>query len=81
VFTDGLKALYDQSAGREQVQALLRRAAAEGLAAQALADAVLELALAAADGRPRDDVSVLVVAVLDTAEPRQVRRLALQLPV
>jgi serine phosphatase RsbU (regulator of sigma subunit) len=81
VFTDGLKALYDQSAGREQVQALLRQAAMGGLAAQALADAVLELALAAADGRPRDDVSVLVVAVLDTAEPRQVRRLALQLPV
>ena len=81
VFTDGLKALYDQPGGREQVHARVRRAVAEGQGAQTLADAVLALALAAADGRPRDDVSVLVVAVLDTPAPGQVRRLALQLPV
>lgn len=81
VFTDGIGALYEQPAGREAVHARVRQAAAKGEDAQALADALLGLALADAGGRPRDDVSVLVVAILPGDEPGAVRRLAVRFPV
>lgn len=81
VFTDGITALYEQPAGREALHERVRRAAARAEGAQSLAEALLGLALADAAGRPRDDVSVLVVAVLPGDEPCAVRRLALRFPV
>jgi serine phosphatase RsbU (regulator of sigma subunit) len=50
------------------------------MSAQQLADGLLAQALALDEGRPHDDISVLVLRVLDRAGDG-VRRLALRLPL
>jgi hypothetical protein len=49
--------------------------------AQTLADGLLAAAVAADRGRPQDDMSVLVVAVVPGQEGNRVRRLAVTFPV
>lgn len=49
--------------------------------AQTLADAVLYRALALDDGRPRDDMTVVVLAVLPRMDEDKVRRLTVRYPV
>lgn len=51
------------------------------LNAQQLADGLLERALALDDGRPSDDISVLVLRIAERPERDGVRRLALRVPL
>jgi len=81
VFTDGLEAAGRRAGRSLDVGELVRRGAQELKPAQALADEILARALEAEAGRPADDISVLVVAVLPHSVPDGVRRLAVSLPV
>lgn len=56
-------------------------AAASHVDAQALADAILYRAVALDDGRPRDDMTVVVVAILPDTVDDKVRHLMLRYPV
>jgi hypothetical protein len=81
-FTDGLRhagtlsgsALYDPMA------ALQRLMTAAQPDADTIANVLLDEALAMCDGRPRDDISVMVMAVLPPA-PNEIRRLSGNLPL
>ncbi len=76
--TDGLYSAGTPS-GRERFDppAATRSLFDQGLfEAQLLADALLDGALAQVSGRPRDDVSVVVVSVLDRPSANLVRRLS-----
>jgi hypothetical protein len=53
---------------------------ADSSEAQALADAILEQAVALDQGRPADDISVLVLSVLDQDVPHGIRRLSASFP-
>jgi hypothetical protein len=52
----------------------------DGVSAQQVADGLLQQALDLDDGRPHDDISVLVLHVIDR-EGDDVRRLTIQLPI
>jgi serine phosphatase RsbU (regulator of sigma subunit) len=81
VYTDGMEMAGARSSRVFDVPAAVRELTATGDAnAQQLADSLLERALALDEGRPRDDISVLVLCVLDRADDR-VRRLALRVPL
>ena len=81
IYTDGLEAAGARSSQVFDVPAAVRELMTEGdISAQQLADSLLERALALDDGRPRDDISVLVLRILDRADDG-VRRLALTLPL
>lgn len=81
VYTDGLAMAGARSSYVFDVTAAVRELTTQGnISAQQLADGLLEQALALDEGRPRDDISVLVLRVLDRAGDR-VRRLALRLPL
>jgi serine phosphatase RsbU (regulator of sigma subunit) len=81
VYTDGLETAGARSSRVFEVPAAVRELTAEGNAsAQQLADGLLERALALDEGRPRDDISVLVLRILGRAGDG-VRRLALRLPL
>jgi serine phosphatase RsbU (regulator of sigma subunit) len=82
VFTDGLRhagspsgnVLYDPLAA-------VGRMLADGIASpRTIADTLLEEALAIENGRPKDDISVLVTAVLPHAH-NDVRRLEVHMPL
>ncbi|HIQ02722.1 MAG TPA: hypothetical protein EYH30_11510 [Anaerolineales bacterium] len=51
-----------------------------GCSARQMADVLLERALALESGRPRDDISILVLRV-QPGEGGQVRRLSVQMPI
>ena len=81
LFTDGL-----QHAGERAGQPLDLLATAEevlrrGWSAQEMADVLLGRALVADHYRPGDDISVLVLAVLPTDVPHEVRRFSVSFPV
>lgn len=81
IYTDGLEAAGTRSSRVFDVPAAVREIAAESsVSAQQLVDILLERALALDEGRPQDDISVLVLRVLDR-EGDGVRRLALRLPL
>ncbi|MCD6518793.1 MAG: SpoIIE family protein phosphatase [Anaerolineae bacterium] len=75
VFTDGL--LHSGV----DVQGILIERVQEGPSAQSLADALLSQALEAEKGRPKDDISVLVVAVLPAKVRDRVRRFSVRFPL
>jgi serine phosphatase RsbU (regulator of sigma subunit) len=89
VYTDGLVHAGRRSDRRLDVACLFQELLSEVssrqsacMPAQALADALLNRALDADQGRPGDDISVLVVAVLAAApESDDVRRLSVRLPI
>ncbi|MFB0546963.1 MAG: PP2C family protein-serine/threonine phosphatase [Anaerolineae bacterium] len=82
VFTDGVL-----SAGERYGEELdLPRLVADFLAekqgdAQALADTILNRAMALDRGRPADDISVLVVAIVPKEQGDDVRRMTLSFPI
>lgn len=82
VFTDGVL-----SAGERYGEELdLPRLVADFLAekqgdAQALADTILNRAVALDRGRPADDISVLVVAIVPKEQGDDVRRMTLSFPI
>jgi len=81
VYTDGLETAGARSTRVFDVPAAVRELMGEGnTSAQQLADGLLERALALDEGRPHDDISVLVLRVLERTG-NNVRRLALRLPL
>jgi serine phosphatase RsbU (regulator of sigma subunit) len=89
VYTDGLLHAGRRYGQSLEVKSLFRELLAEvesrGLAcapAQVIADAFLHRAIDVDRGRPGDDISVVVVAVLDAVhEGDRIRRLSFRLPV
>jgi serine phosphatase RsbU (regulator of sigma subunit) len=81
IYTDGLGAAGVRSSRTLDVPAALRELTSEDNASvQQLADGLLQRALTLEEGRPHDDISVLVLRVLER-EGDGVRRLAVQLPI
>ena len=52
-----------------------------GCPAQAVADTILDAALALDHGRPRDDVTVLVVKIMPQRDDTDIRRLTARFPI
>lgn len=83
-FTDGLRhagtlsgsAAFDYTAALSQLIA-----EADECNPQAIADALLAQAMALDNGRPRDDISVFVVAALSKNDPTDVRRMSGRMPL
>jgi len=81
VFTDGLEAAGARSSCVFDIPAAIQELAIAGeVNAQQLADRLLQRALDLDNGRPRDDISVLVLRIVDRAGDG-VRRMTLRLPV
>jgi serine phosphatase RsbU (regulator of sigma subunit) len=81
VFTDGILEAGRGKDRRLDVAMLVPELlAATAGAPQALADAFLERAVAADGGHPRDDISVLVVAVVTSDNGDEVRRMSISFP-
>ena len=81
VYTDGLESAGVRSSGTFDVPAAVRELMdGKNPGAQQLADSLLERALALDDGRPHDDISVLVLHIRER-EGDGVRRLALKVPL
>jgi serine phosphatase RsbU (regulator of sigma subunit) len=81
IYTDGLGAAGVRSNCTLDVPAAVREMMSEGeTSTQQLADGLLQRALALDEGRPHDDISVLVLRVLER-EGDGVRRLSVQLPI
>ena len=82
VFTDGVLEAGRQSGRRLDVTTLVPELlAATARNPQDLADALLDHAVAADQGRPRDDISVLVVAVVARDDGDDVRRMSVSFPI
>jgi serine phosphatase RsbU (regulator of sigma subunit) len=82
IYTDGLALAGARSSPVFDVPAAVRELTAEDDAsAQRLADDLLERALALDEGRPRDDVSVLVLRITDRVVKDRVRRMTLRVPL
>jgi serine phosphatase RsbU (regulator of sigma subunit) len=82
VFTDGL--LHAGQASDRQLdvtKVVPELLVATAGAPQALADALLERAVAADGGHPRDDISVLVIAVIPRDSRDNVRRMSIRFPI
>ncbi len=82
-FTDGvLHAGQRKGRSFDVAEFLAGMARKEDLPAQALADAVLQAAVAADEGRPADDTTVVVVRIHDAEDdPLEVRRMTVSLPL
>jgi serine phosphatase RsbU (regulator of sigma subunit) len=84
VFTDGLYSAGERAGAKldipMRVDMLYEQTMQSGDVAQPVADALLDDALQLDRGRPGDDISVLVVAVL-SGEIDNVRRMQLTLPI
>ena len=84
VFTDGIQSAGERTGDPLDVPAFVRDQYAVLLdaerVAQPLADRLLDEAFARDEGRPRDDMSVLVVAVT-AHEDDEVRRMSVTFPI
>ena len=81
VYTDGIETAGARSGKSLDVPAVVRDMVVEqGASAQQLADGLLQQAVDFDQGRPQDDVSVLVLRVLARSSDG-VRRMAVQLPI
>lgn len=80
-FTDGLSRVEDACAVGFDLEGMVTRASEQDLSAQILADMLLSRALEIEEGRPRDDISVLVMTALSNTVPHGVRRLSASFPV
>jgi hypothetical protein len=81
IYTDGLETAGVRSSRTLDVPAKTRELLEQdGVSAQQVADGLLQQALDLDDGRPHDDISVLVLHVIDR-EGDDVRRLTIQLPI
>lgn len=80
VYTDGLAHAGEHRGGPMDLPAVAGELASRGLDARQMADELLARALALEGGRPRDDISVLVLRVTEgDADPA--RRLHVQIPL
>jgi serine phosphatase RsbU (regulator of sigma subunit) len=81
IYTDGLETAGVRSSRALDVPEMTRKLLdQDDASSQRVADGLLQQALKLDDGRPHDDISVLVLRVLDI-ESDDVRRLAIQLPI
>lgn len=80
VYTDGLLTAGEHRGGPMDLPEVVAEMVAAGQSARQIADGLLQQALALEDGRPRDDISVLVLQV-QPGERDQVRRLSVQVPI
>jgi serine phosphatase RsbU (regulator of sigma subunit) len=81
IYTDGLETAGSRSSRVLDVPAVVRELmSGDNASAQQLADGLLQQALALDEGRPQDDVSVLVLQILDRTGDG-VRRLTVHLPL
>ncbi len=82
VFTDGVLSAGDRYGERlDMVQLVTDFLAGGKMDAQAMADAILERAVELDRGRPSDDISVLVIAIVPRAREDNVRRMTLSFPI
>jgi hypothetical protein len=82
VYTDGLERAGARSSLVFDVLGALNEIMGQGaVTTQHIADGLLERALALENGRPRDDISVLVLGVTERSAENRVRRLALRVPL
>jgi serine phosphatase RsbU (regulator of sigma subunit) len=79
-YTDGLPLAFER-AGNGGLDAALGGRLRSHPAAQELADDLLSVALQAEAGRPRDDISILVVAVLPDGAGLGIRRVSARFPL
>jgi len=79
VYTDGLSSAGERRGGRIDLPAEVAARVADGQNARQLADGLLEQALEREEGRPRDDISIVVLQV--RPEEGKVRRLSVELPI
>ena len=82
VFTDGVLAAGDRYGERlDMVQLVTDFLAGGEMDAQAMADSILERAVELDRGRPSDDISVLVIAIVPRVREDNVRRMAISFPI
>jgi len=82
VYTDGLERAGARSTPVFDIPGALREIAEQGqVAAARIADGLLERALALENGRPRDDISVLVLRVAERSADNDARHLTLRVPL
>jgi hypothetical protein len=83
VFTDGLRHAGSLSGnGRYDPYAVTQKMWLDGITdARKIADTLLAEAVDRDDGRPRDDISVLVISVLANDTENKTRRLGGRLPL
>lgn len=82
VYTDGLERVGSWSSPVFDVPKVARELISDDkTTAQQLADDLLAQALALEDGRPRDDISVLVLRITDRSIRNDVRHLLLRVPI
>ena len=82
VFTDGVMDAGARYGQRLDVPQLARDLLANGLCdAPSLADAILQRGVELDRGRPSDDISVVVVAIVPRKEHDDVRRMAISFPL
>ena len=81
VFTDGLRSAGERTGDDLDIEGIVMRGAADHRDAQSLADCLLEAALGAERRRPRDDISVLTLALMPRNVPDGVRRLSVSFPM
>ena len=82
VYTDGLERAGSWSSPVFDIpQAATELVSQHEVTAQQVADGLLRQALALEDGRPRDDISVLVLYITDRSAENDARRLLLRVPL
>jgi serine phosphatase RsbU (regulator of sigma subunit) len=81
LITDGMLLAAQRDNGGFDLAANVCQRVGEGTDAQSLADDLLDAALHAESGRPRDDLSVMTLVVLPIEEPHRVRRLWARFPI
>lgn len=82
VYTDGLERAGARSTPVFDIPGALREIAEQGqVAAAQIADGLLERALVLENGRPRDDISVLVLRVAERSAENDARHLTLRVPL
>jgi serine phosphatase RsbU (regulator of sigma subunit) len=82
VFTDGVLNAGERYGQRLDVPQLTRNLLASGVRdAAALADAILQNGVELDRGRPNDDISVVVIAIVPGEEHDEVRRMTISFPL
>lgn len=82
IFTDGLTAAGSRKGESVDIPALLQSLTATGnISAQTVADTLFEAAYNLDDQRPVDDISLLVISIIDQTQSSEVRHLNLTFPL
>jgi serine phosphatase RsbU (regulator of sigma subunit) len=82
IFTDGLLSAGTRQGATLDIPQLLQEVCPDGFApAQTVADALFEAAYELDQGRPVDDISVLVISILNETQSTNSRHLHLRFPL